>query len=124
MLDDHPRQDNFTGYHFHNFFSDLNVTRFKYFSFGEPDMDALDKKLSDLHDGLGVGFRCVKNIPDDPGAKMKWKPGGFEALEPPLPLYFLDRDYRRRRFNHIREKVEADDKAISLRRTKLNVSGS
>jgi hypothetical protein len=112
----------YTGYHFHNFFSDFNATRFKYFSYAHPVPGALERPLEELADDVKFAVRCIKNMTEDPTDLYKRVTGGFGAIRPTLPLYFLDQEYRRRRHAFMKEKVEADEKQRSLPKEKVIVT--
>ncbi len=109
-LIDQPSYDHHTGYHFHNFFSDFNVTRFKYFSYAHPDPDALDKPLEELSEDVKFAVRCIKNMTETDSDRYRRVEGGFEGLRPTLPLYFIDKEYRHQRHTFMKQKVEADEK--------------
>jgi hypothetical protein len=103
-----------TGYHFHNFFTNFNTTRFKYLTYGHATEDALYKPISLLSNDLQMMYRCVNNLTDTP--KQKWKriEGGYRMADPFLPIYFHDADYRQRRHEHVRTMTVIDDEMIRV----------
>ncbi len=112
-LIDQPNYAYYTGYHFHNFFSDFNATRFKYFSYAHPDPHALEKPLEELSEDVKFAVRCLKGTTEDSGGtKFRMVEGGFENLKPALPLYFLDKQYRQHRHSYMQGRVEADEMGI------------
>jgi hypothetical protein len=117
-LIDQPNYDQHTGYHFHNFFSDFNATRVKYFSYAHPDPDALDKPLEELSEDVKFAVRCIKNTTETASDRYRRVEGGFEGLRPTLPLYFLDKDYRHHRHEFMKQKVEADEKERLIAKSK------
>jgi hypothetical protein len=104
--------DIFTAYHFHNFFADFVAIRNKHLTYGHPVPDALDIPLEELNGNIMIGVSCLKNRSDVPGSR-KSDPGGFEALRRPLPLYFLDKEYRQRRHKLLQERVQDDEKRLA-----------
>jgi Glycosyltransferase family 17 len=104
------RLDLYTGFHFHNFFAQFNDTRFKYLTFGHADKKAGVKPIEKLSPDLKLMYRCVNNLPEDPEQKYKRVAGGFDGIDPFLPIYFQDDDYRRRRHAYVQEMVEADER--------------
>ena len=81
---------------------------------------AFRKRLEAISDDLKMMVRCAKNWTDAPTSKsgesitetQQWQreSGGFEASLPPLPIYFMDPDYRRRRHEVLKVGVEADER--------------
>jgi len=104
--------DQFTGYHFHNFFAEFNSTRHKYRTYGHPDKLAYEKPIEELSRDLKLMHRCVKGLADDPEQVKKRIPGGFKAIKPFLPIYFQDEEYRRRRHDFVKEMIEEDERLI------------
>lgn len=104
-----PQYAEYSAFHFHNFFTDFNATRFKMATYGHPRPYAMTRGLQFLSNDLQMMYRCVKNL--KVGKRQKWKrvPGGFKAVKPFLPLYFHDEDYRRRRHAFVKKLVEMDD---------------
>ena len=111
-----PAYAEYSAYHFHNFFTDFNATRFKMATYGHPKAYAMTRGLEFLSNDLKMMYRCVKGIPD--AKKQKWKRviGGFRAVKPFMPIYFQDPDYRRRRHALVQELVELDE--LYLKRLK------
>lgn len=105
----YPDHAEYTAYHFHNFFTDFNATRFKMKTYGHPNQNAMTRGLEILSNDLKLMYRCVKNMDD--GANQKWKrvQGGLAAAKPFVPIYFQDEDYRRRRHAYVQKMVELDD---------------
>jgi Glycosyltransferase family 17 len=99
----------YTAYHFHNFFIHFNQTRFKYRTYGHPDVNAATKNIEDMSSDLQMMYRCVKNVRDDPNQKWKRIVGGYKAALPFQPIYFHDEHYRRRRHLHVQSMIEQDD---------------
>ncbi len=108
-LNGQPYYEHYTGYHFHNFFSDFNATRFKYFSYAHPDPHALDKPLEELSEDVKFAVHCLRGVTEDTGTRYHMVEGGFESLKPTLPLYFLDKQYRQVRHSYMQGRVEADE---------------
>jgi hypothetical protein len=104
-----PAYARYTAFHFHNFFSDLNATRFKMKTYGHPQPHAMIMPLEKLSNDLRMMYRCARDLPDD--EKQKWKrvQGGFSHIKPFLPIYFQDDDYRQRRHAFVKDMVEQDE---------------
>jgi Glycosyltransferase family 17 len=99
----------YTAYHLHNFFNNFNQTRFKYWTYGHQDEDAMTKNIEDMSNDLKMMYRCVKDLPDDPDQMWKRVMGGYNATLPFQPIYFADADYRRRRHAHVQSMIAHDD---------------
>ena len=104
----------YTAYHFHNFFMDFNATRFKYRTYGHPDVNAMIKSVEDLHEDLQLMYRCIKNIPDNNSSSQSFQRviGGFDAVLDFRPIYFQDPDYRRRRHAHVQQMIATDEQIL------------
>lgn len=101
--------NDYTAFHFHNFFTDGKTIRFKYRTYGHPVKNAYSLQLEDLHKDLGLVVHCVRNERDPTDSKYKRVRGGFESLDPFTPIYFQDADYRRRRQEFVHDMFIADD---------------
>ncbi|CAB9506166.1 expressed unknown protein [Seminavis robusta] len=110
----------YTAYHFHNFFHDFGQTRFKYKTYGHPHYTAYTSKLEDLNEDLELVYRCLYNMSNADNTTTKAKiierrhtreEGGLESTLPNWPVYFHDKDYRRRKYKSLLEGYEADEKA-------------
>ncbi|KAL7502618.1 hypothetical protein ACHAXN_000552 [Cyclotella atomus] len=51
----------YIGYHFHNFFPNLETLRKKYRTYGHAVKDAMEKSLGDIHDDLQAMMHCGLN---------------------------------------------------------------
>jgi hypothetical protein len=110
-----PEYGPYTGYHFHNFFANADAIRFKYRTYGHVDANAYTKRLEKMNNALQMMYRCVMNLTESRGQKWKRVKGGFGAIQPQLPVYFHDADYRYRRHEFMRQVMTADDKALAKR---------
>ena len=99
-----------TAFHLHNFFNDLNATRFKYRTYGHEEEDAYTKPIASLAADLEMMVNCAKNLTDH--AKWQSMPGGLNSLLPFIPIYFEDEDYCHRRHLHLRRVIEADERML------------
>ncbi|CAB9501156.1 expressed unknown protein [Seminavis robusta] len=113
-----PNYTTFSGFHMHNFFVDFEALRFKYLTYGHPVPRAMTMPLEKLNADVEFMIRCVKNQTDAPEEDQREKkdqnplrePGGVDAALPPLPIYFMDKDYRDRKHNAIKVQIEQDEK--------------
>jgi Glycosyltransferase family 17 len=110
---DQHKFDRHTGFHFHNFFEDLNKIRHKYLTYGHPDMNAPIKPVYNLSNDLKLMYKCVKNLTDEPDQVWKREVGGFGSVDPLMPIYFQDENYRQRRHAYVQEMVEHDEVYIA-----------
>jgi len=111
--------DQYTAFHFHNFFTDFDMTRFKYLTYGHHSTRARKDPIEKLSNDLQMMYRCVKGMADIPEQTWKREPGGFNEIRPFLPIYFRDEEYRRRRHLFALEMVEADER---LRESIMNAT--
>lgn len=107
-----PEYSQYTGYHFHNFFAHADAIRFKYRTYGHENVNAYTTRLEEMNNALQMMYRCVMKLTDAPDQKWKRVKGGFDAIQPQLPIYFQDADYRYRRHELMRQVVVADDVKI------------
>ncbi|GKY93873.1 hypothetical protein MPSEU_000354200 [Mayamaea pseudoterrestris] len=107
--------DKFNAYHFHNFFANEQELRHKYFTYGHPDSEAMNKTMEDLHEDLAFVVGCVKNMTTKhPKSKYARVVGGYDFLQPHFrPIYFADPLYRRHRHEKVTRLV-LDDKQAAL----------
>jgi hypothetical protein len=111
----------YTAFHFHNFFTQPDSIRFKYFSYGHPDARAYEKTLQEIHEDLALMVWCVKDAPNPPDRPNEQRVlGGFEALRRFKPIYFQDPLYRRKRHNFIHDMVLADE--LEMEKIRRNVT--
>jgi Glycosyltransferase family 17 len=127
-MDSHSRLfDRYTGYHFHNFFSSMDATRFKYSTYGHADRAAQYKPIHEISADLDMLHHCLyrdadNDTDDDVAADSKTVarpptlhvPGGYNQMARYFrPVYFHDDNYRRRRHAHMQAitVAEADDEA-------------
>ena len=107
--------DQHTAYHFHNFFIHMNTTRYKYFSYGHADNKVYQKPIYNMSEDLLMMYNCVNNITD--AKDQKWKRSltlDLDHLNPRQePIYFMDRQYRQRRHDHVHDIVKADDEMLA-----------
>ena len=103
----------YTAFHLHNFFTDLNATRFKMKTYGHPVQNAESLPLRSLSNDLEMMHNCALNIPDAPEQKWKRVEGGFRKVKPFLPIYFYDEVYRQQRHALVKYMVEEDNMYIS-----------
>ena len=116
LLTGNSTLSNYTGFHFHNFFTNFNATRAKYHTYGHAVKAkvAFSSPLDEIgKNDLTLMYRCVRDVPDDPDQKWKRVLGGFNACRPPVPLYFHDIDYRNRRHSWVKEQVRLDDQMVA-----------
>jgi len=103
----------YTGFHFHNFFTRTDAIKFKYRTYGHPVLKAYKKKLEEIHEDLALMAYCARDERDPPDTSFKRVIGGFEALDPFTPIYFRDSDYRQRRHELIQQVVQLEDETWS-----------
>lgn len=118
----------YTAFHMHNDFPDFQTTRNKYLTYGHPDRGAMEKRLEDITNDLKLMVQCVLNQTDAPMSgdlpegmdrqDHQRQVGGIAASLPPLPIYFRDEDYVRRKHASIR-KLVMEDEAQRLERLNL-----
>ena len=101
-------QSIYTGFHFHNFFSNLTTTRNKYKTYGHQDLKAFEKPLEELQADNGVFVRCIQQL-NDTEFSRRYIQGGYEALMPELPLYFHDVEYRKLRQATMKQEFHDDE---------------
>jgi len=93
----------------------------QYETYGHAVQGAMTKKLENIGDDLKMLKRCVQNWTDAPTSSQgksaitetqQWQRevGGMDAVLPPWPIYFMDRQYRQRKHAEIQEKVLQDDR--------------
>jgi hypothetical protein len=105
----------YTGYHFHNFFSDSDAIRTKYRTYGHPSGNTgYAFHLGDIHEDLDLVSRCVKNDTSPPKTGYYFVEGGLMGQLPSHPIYFLDPDYRRKRHELVSYMVEEDEREWRL----------
>jgi len=103
----------YTGFHFHNFFTKTDAIKFKYRTYGHPVLEAYQQKLENIHEDLALMAYCARDEPDPPETNWKRVIGGFEALDPFTPIYFRDSEYRQRRHKLIQHVVQLEDETWS-----------
>jgi hypothetical protein len=101
----------FTGYHFHNFFPDMQATRFKYLTYGHEKKEAMTMPIANISEDLLVMSQCAKNVDDHADQKWKRVIGGIAKTRQPWPIYFWDEDYRLRKHEKLLELVAKDEEA-------------
>jgi Glycosyltransferase family 17 len=114
-MDEDTSRSTYTGFHFHNFFSDFNATRMKYFTYGHnvKANKAFASPLEDIgKNDLKLMFHCARGEPDDEDQKWKRIPGGLTETLPPTPIYFQDLDYRRQRHEWVKRQVRMDNAMV------------
>jgi Glycosyltransferase family 17 len=113
--------DRYTGYHFHNFFANMNATRFKYSTYGHADRAARSKPIYEVSADLNMLYHCLYSntaaddddvVTDDSKTVARSQtlhvPGGYNQLARYFrPVYFHDDDYRRRRHAHMQAIMAA-----------------
>ena len=103
--------ERFTGYHFHNFVTDVQNLRHKYRTYAHPDRDATRKPLEDIHEDLALVIVCVNHMSHHPKAMYERVSGGYEALKPRFrPIYFADAEYRQKRHALVSSLLVADER--------------
>lgn len=118
---DQTNHAKYSAFHLHNFYNDFGMAvRQKYSTYGHPVRGAFRKRLESIGDDLKMTVRCVQNWTDAPTSKsstymtetQQWQReiGGFEAAMPPLPIYFLDHDYRQRKHLALQNDVARDER--------------
>ena len=53
-----------TGFHFHNFFEELDTLRNKYLTYAHPHYNAMSATLSSMHEDIDLLVRCMKGLPN------------------------------------------------------------
>jgi hypothetical protein len=112
-----PKKD-FTAYHFHNYFIDMNAIRYKYFSYGHPDGNVYTKPITQMSEDIVLMYYCVNDLPDPDGATWKRSTNILNKELNPLdePIYFMDKDYRQRRHAHVHSIMKADDEMFEQKK--------
>jgi len=108
---------NYTGFHFHNFFTSFNATRIKMYTYGHAvkARKAFAVPLEDMGaNDLKLMYRCLKQIPDDNNQKWKRSLGGLNASQHPIPIYFHDQDYVRARHEWVTNELRKDDAMVQV----------
>ena len=102
-----------TGFHLHNFFSDVSVLRNKYSTYGEVVKGAMGMTLRTIHGDLRVMCDCGLNVSDPTATgKQKWLKGGSESLKGPMPIGFGIPGYVDRRMAELKEMLQADGNIV------------
>ena len=115
----------YTGFHFHNFFTDFNATRVKYHTYGHATKarKAFAVPLNEIgKNDLNLMYNCVRGLEGEPNQKWSRIMGGLNASLPPIPIYFQDLDYRRRRHEWVQEQVRLDDEQVKVLQREWNQS--
>ncbi|CAB9498254.1 expressed unknown protein [Seminavis robusta] len=111
----HSSRSNYTGFHFHNWFTSFNATRLKYKTYGHA-MKARKAFTWPLYqigkNDLKLMYHCVRNMPDEKEQKWKRVLGGFQNILPPIPIYFADTQYLWKRHEWIKKQVQMDDEMV------------
>jgi len=92
-----------TGYHFHNFFDDINTLRNKYLTYGHANYQALELPLEKLSEDLQLSIECALEIEGDGG--RKYIPSGLSNIEGQKPVYFTD-DFVKQRHELFRQMIQ------------------
>jgi Glycosyltransferase family 17 len=112
--------DRYTGYHFHNFFANMDATRFKYSTYGHADRAARSKPIHEISADLNMLYHCLESHADDDDVATDSEtvnepptlhvPGGYNQMARYVrPVYFHDDDYRRRRHAHMQAIMVATE---------------
>jgi len=118
-----PKRSNNTGFHFHNFFTNFNATRMKYFTYGHAlkAKKVFSSSLQNIgNNDLKLMYRCVRDLPDESDQKWKRVQGGLSASRLPIPIYFQDLDYCQRRHRWVQEQVRMDDDMVKVLQREWN----
>jgi len=99
-----------TGFHFHNFFEELETLRTKYLTYAHPHANAMSITLSSMHDDIDLMVRCVKGLPNPNRTLVRRFLGGFEDVLGPKPIFFQNGTYRHQRHSTVRRILNEDEK--------------
>lgn len=105
----------YTAHHFHNFFYNFTAARFKYGTYGHPMKNADTTRAPDMNNDMKMTYNCLMGLPDEQGQKWKRVLGGFnnsDEMQPFLPIYFHDAEYRSRRHAHAKRMILEDEAMI------------
>ena len=125
--DTSSRHSTYTGFHFHNFFTDFNATRMKYHTYGHATKarQAFAVPLNEIgKNDLNLMYNCVRGLESESNQKWARILGGLNASLPPIPIYFQDLDYRRRRHEWVQEQVRLDDEQVKVLQREWNQSAN
>ena len=115
-----------TGYHFHNFFGTQSEIHFKYHTYGHPDATAMRRPLWELAHDLAMACSCTHpgyhedNFATLPGGEArpidsqnKYPMKIFESLsgDHVRPIYYLNKEVRRRRHSAWQHIVQEEEMA-------------
>jgi len=95
-----------TAFHVHNFFSNPEVIRRKYLTYGEARKDASSVALGKLEDDVQTMVDCALNRTRDPGKQVLFK-GALASLSP-RPRAFEVKGYAEARMHELRELLQLE----------------
>lgn len=99
-----------TGFHFHNYFDDLETLRQKYLTYAHPHMNAMSATLSSMHDDIDLVVRCIKNLPNPNRTLVRRFQGGFNDVPGPKPIFLQNETYRLQRHCAVQHMLIEDEK--------------
>lgn len=98
-------------YHFHNWFLDGQVLRYKYLTYAHSDSDVERKTLSQIGGEVDAAVRCAKGF-DNEANPYNWAlayyPDG-RSITGPRPIFFLNETYLEERHKLLQEIVRLDE---------------
>eukprot|EP00541_Cyclophora_tenuis_P000116 CAMPEP_0116541480 /NCGR_PEP_ID=MMETSP0397-20121206/505_1 /TAXON_ID=216820 /ORGANISM="Cyclophora tenuis, Strain ECT3854" /LENGTH=440 /DNA_ID=CAMNT_0004065425 /DNA_START=79 /DNA_END=1401 /DNA_ORIENTATION=+ len=103
--------EKFTAFHLHNFFDDMKTVRHKYATYGHGTGEIENVTLSRISASLDLTVRCVHGLGnygvDNPRHRQRTLREPSPDL--PVPVYFQDESYVKRRFEQVRDFVLEDE---------------
>jgi hypothetical protein len=119
-VEDHPNPDNGppnsygTAYHFHNFFTDVNILRNKYTTYGHGSKKNKVLDLSKVSRELDLVVRCVKGLPNevknDKVKGMDRYTTSFAEMKTNKPIFFLKENNRKDQHERIEAMIAKEEK--------------
>lgn len=114
-------------YHLHNWFTDMEVLRHKYTTYGHADRDAISMPLTDFAGDVNMMVRCARGLGNQIKVKEKDDPNEVEyyennhllpessddhsmfSLGGNRPIYFVNRTYVQERHAQVQQMIAADE---------------
>ena len=107
-----PGDAYFTGFHFHNFFEDVQVLRHKYKTYGHENPDAeKDADLTKVAPEFDMIIRCVKGIPNEEKIMGENRfTTSFAETNGSKPIFFLNETFVRKRHEDVKAMVAEEER--------------
>ena len=108
-----------SGYHFHNWFKDMESLRFKYQTYGHPVSNIDKKTLSEISEDIDILVRCVRGLLNEANpTKKEYYDQGYDHVGGNRPIYFSNEEYRKRRHEAVVAAVKNDEARYGASYTK------